>query len=221
MCAKSHFLFITLTLINSITIHSQTKEIYTHPSFDSIAKDHRVLAIIPFDVTVELRPKQKEKLQPGELRELEMKEGTAVQNAIHTYFLKRKEQEKFRVEFQDITKTNTLLAKAGWNDDSLGLKTKEEICKLLMVDGVISGTVFTNKPFSDGAAAAIIIFSDGWFTGPTNSGKCTINIHEAGAGTLLWKYDKTLSRHLGSDINSIINAMMRKASRKFPYEHIK
>jgi hypothetical protein len=218
---RNLYIFLLLILLNNFSTHAQTKEIYTNPGFDTIAKDHKLLAIIPFDVTIELRPKQKEKLQPGELAEIEKKEGQAVQSAIQTYFLKRKEQEKFKVEFQDINKTNAVFAKAGWTNDSLRTKTREELCQFLEVDGIISGTLFTHKPMSEGAVAAIAVLTDGWFSGRTNSGKCTINVHEGTIGALLWKYEKTLSRSLGSDINSIINAMMRKASRKFPYEDIK
>lgn len=212
---------LTILLCGVIVISSraQTKEIYTNPRFDSIAKDHSNLAILPFDVTINLRPKQKEKLKEGEIENLQKKEGEGVQSAIQTYFLKQKKEDEFKVNFQDVSKTNALLAKSNWTQDSLKSKTREEICALLGVDGIISGTLFTTKPLSEGASLAIFFLTDGW--GPTNSGKCTINVHEAKAGELLWKYEKTLSRSLGSDINSIINAMMRKASRKFPYEDIK
>jgi hypothetical protein len=212
---------IVFTFFAVCIVYGQTKEIYTNPQFDSIAKDHSLLAILPFDVTINLRPKQKEKLRQGELENLQKKEGEGVQSAIQTYFLKQKEKESFKVNFQDVSKTNALLAKANWTIDSLRSKTKEEVCKLLSADGLISGTLFTDKPLSDGAVFAVALLTDGWLVGPTNSGKCTINVHEAKAGELLWKYEKTLSRSLGSDINSIINAMMRKASRKFPYEDIK
>ena len=57
--------------------------------------------------------------------------------------------------------------------------------------------------------------------GATNTGSCQINVFDAKTNKLLWRYDKTLGRGLGSDTNSVINAMMRKASKKFPYEDIK
>jgi hypothetical protein len=212
---------LLIALLGFFTTSSiaQTKEIYTHPGFDSLANDHQLLAILPFDVVINLRPREKEKLKPGELETLQKKEGDAVQSALQTYFLKRKEKENFKVKFQDVSKTNALLAKSGWTVDSMRTKTKEEIAALLEVDGIISGSVFTHKPMSDGASLAIgIAFG---FTGPTNSGKCTINVHDGSDSELLWKYEKTLSRNFGSDINSIINTMMRKASRKFPYEDIK
>ena len=216
---KKLSLAILLVTVIVISLNAQTKEIYTNPRFDSIAKDHSNLAIIPFDVSINLRPKEKEKLKAGELENLEKKEGEAVQSAIQTYFLKQKEKESFKVNFQDVSKTNALLAKNNWTNDSLRTKTKEEICSLLGVDGVISGTLFTDKPMSEGASVAIGVIFGVW--GPTNSGKCTINVHEAKQSELLWKYEKTLSRSMGSDINSVINVMMRKASRRFPYEDIK
>ncbi|MBK7560732.1 MAG: hypothetical protein IPP43_08620 [Chitinophagaceae bacterium] len=207
---------ISLVVSNA---HGQTKEIYTNPQFYSIAQNHTRLAILPFDVLLNLRPKEKEKLKPGELEALEKKEGDAVQSAIQTYFLKVKEKEDFKVNFQDISKTNALLAKNGWGADIMRTKTKEEICLLLGVDGVISGTLNTDKPMSEGASIALAAIFGVW--GPTNSGKCTINVHDGKGGELLWKYEKTLSRSLGSDINTVINTMMRKASKKFPYEDIK
>jgi hypothetical protein len=150
---------------------------------------------------------------------MQKKEGAAVQSALQTYFLKRKEKEDFRVNFQDVSKTTALLNKRGWTTDTLQMLTMEEIATYLGVDGIISGTLNTDKPMSEGASMALGIAFGVW--GPTNSGKCTINVHDGGGGELLWKYEKTLSRSLGSDINTVINTMMRKASRKFPYEDIK
>ena len=203
-------------------------QIYIHPEFDSLTRDHKELAILPFQVTLRLKPHQMKKLEIEDLERLEKIEGEAVQSALHTYFLKQKEKDSFKVRFQDISYTNTLLALAGWTSDSLRIKTRKEICRKLNVDGIIAGTVMTSKLMSDEAAVALnalgvvaTIASLGqvWGVGagPTNKGTCTINIHEAKKGELLWKYEKTLSRGLGSDTNSIINAMMRKASKKFPY----
>jgi hypothetical protein len=216
-------------------LNGQSKEIYTHPEFDSLALDHTQLAILPFKVMLRLRVKEAKKLEPEDLERLEKIEGEAVQTALQTYFLKQKGLDSFKVSFQDINKTNSLLAQAGWTDDSLRLKTKRQICRLLQVDGIISGTAMTYRLLSDEvtialnvlgySAAAITNFLGGnisWDgTGPTNTGNCTINIHEAKGGKLLWRYEKELSRGLGSNTNTIINAMMRKASKEFPYENIK
>jgi len=229
ICSALIFFFSTLILCG------QTKEIYTHPEFDSVAKGPTLLAILPFKVLLRLRPKVSKKLEPEDFERLEKIEGEAVQTALHSYFLNQKEKDSFKVRFQDIHETNAILAQAGWTDDSLRLKTKKQICRKLQVDGVISGTVMTNKLLSDGGAVALTALGIGVATlgalfgeapglsglGPTNTGNCTINVHEAKAGKLIWRYEKELSRGLGSNSNSIINAIMRKASKKFPYENIK
>ena len=216
-------------------LNGQTKEIYTHPEFDSLARDHTQLAILPFRAMLRLRRKESKKLEPEDFERLEKIEGEAVQSALQSYFLQQKEKDSFKVSFQDIHETNAILAQAGWTDDSLRLKTTKQICRKLQVDGLISGTVMTNKLLSDEGAAALTALGIGVSaigalfgetsgllgSGPTNTGNCTINIHEAKAGKLLWRYEKELSRGLGSNTNSIINAIMRKASKKFPYENIK
>ena len=226
----------TLSIFFSASILSgQTKEIYTNPQFDSIAKYHTLLAILPFEVILRLRRNEAKKLEPEDFEKLEKIEGEAVQTALQSYFLKQKEKDSFKVSFQDIHETNIILAQAGWTVDSLRSKNKNQICRKLQVDGLISGTVMTKKILSDEGAAALTALGigisavDAFFggtyewpgTGPTNTGFCIINVHEAKAGKLLWRYEKELSRGLGSNTNSIINAMMRKAAKKFPYEDIK
>ena len=220
----------------SLIVMGQTKEIYTHPEFDSLTRDHRELAILPFQVMLRLKPKQMKKLEIEDLEKLERAEGEAVQNALYTYFLKQKEKDSLKVSFQDISYTNTSLAQVGWTIDSLRLKTKKEICRKLNVDGVITGTVITSKLMSDEAAvllttlgtvvsiAGLFLGAGGdWIGGPgaTNTGSCQINVFDAKTNKLLWRYDKSLGRGLGSNTNSVMNALMRKASKKFPYEVIK
>lgn len=224
-----------IIFFSTLILRGQTKEIYTHPQFDSIAKGHTLLAILPFKVMLRLRRKVSKKLEPEDFERLEKVEGEAAQTALQSYFLNQKEKDSFKVSFQDIHETNAILAQAGWTDDSLRLKTTKQICRKLRVDGVISGTIMTNKLLSDEGAVALTALGIGVSAigalfgetpgltgpGPTNTGNCTINIHEAKAGKLLWRYEKELSRGLGSNTNSIINAIMRKASKKFPYENIK
>ena len=229
---------ICFTLMGSFfvfVLNGQTKEIYTHPEFDSLARDHTQLAILPFKVMLRLKHKAAKKLEPEDFEKLEKIEGEAIQTALQSYFLKQKEKDSFKVSFQDIHETNTLLAQAGWTDDSLRLKTSKQICQKLRVDGVISGTFMTTKLSSDEAAATLTALGIGVSAiaalfggtpdlsgpGPTNTGDCTINVHEAKTGKLLWRYEKELSRGLGSKTNTIINAIMRGASKKFPYENIK
>ncbi|WKN41546.1 hypothetical protein [Tunicatimonas pelagia] len=206
---------IGLAVFSSDVSAQFIRSIYTSPDFEQLAKDHKTLAIIPFDATVKLRPKQMKDMSADDLARMEEQEGESVQSALYSYFLRRKSKHNFRVDFQDVTRTNALLAKNGIAYDVLGEYTSEDLAEILEVDGIISGLLVTDKPMSDAGAVAVgVLFG---ISTATNSGKVAVNINDGATGELLWKYEKALSRELGSDTNQIINALMRKASRKFPY----
>lgn len=208
--------FTALVLLIVTASLAQTREIYVNPNFKTLAKDHKTLAILPFITTLSLRPKEVEKSGGVEgVKELEKREGLGVQGAMHSYFLKRKEERDFTLDFQDPVRTNALLERNGITYAKQAGYTPEEIARVLGVDGVVSGTFESTQPMSNGAAIALSVAVG--FGGPTNTGKTTINIHDGKSGELLWKYDKTLSRGFGSNTGTIITTIMRKASRQFPY----
>ena len=209
-------LFLCITLSGAMS--AQSKAIYVNPDFNKLARHHKQLAILPFEVNVDLRPKEREQVTNQQMYEMQVSEGEGVQDALHSYFLKKRGKGDFKVNFQDTRKTNAELAKAGIDPTGIKEHTPAELATLLGVDGVIWGNLHTTKPLSEGASAALGIVFGVW--GPTNAGSISIQITDGKSEETLWKYDKTLSRSLGSDINTIINAMMRKASRKFPYKFL-
>lgn len=211
------FTTTALLLLTATMSFAQTREIYTNANFKTLAKDHKVLAIIPFKTTLQLRPKEVEKNGgPAGVAALEKREGLGVQSAVHSYFLKRKESKDLNVDVQDVTRTNALLEKNAVTYETMAGFTTEELAKMLGVDGIVSGTFESTQPMSNGAAVAMTVLVG--FGGATNTGKTTISINDGKTGELLWKYDKSLSRGFGSDTNSIITTIMRKASRQFPYD---
>ena len=213
---KNLSLTALLVLFVTVLASAQTREIYTSPKFKDLAKDHKTLAVLPFRTTLQLRPAEvKKNGGPEGVRVLEEREGLGVQSALQSYFLKQKADNDITVDVQDVAKTNALLAKSGMTSDKMLTMTMEELAQLLGVDAVISGTFESSQPMSGGAAVAMLMV--GGFSGPTNTGKLAISINDGKSGELLWKYDKSLSRGFGSDTNSIITTIMRKASRQFPY----
>ncbi|MEQ9440252.1 MAG: hypothetical protein RIG62_14455 [Cyclobacteriaceae bacterium] len=205
---------LCISVYNPLTAQT-IRSIYTNPNFDQIASDHRTVAIIPFKAVIKLRPKDMADMAAEDLARMEQQEGESVQSALYGYFLKRQGKDDYRVAFQDISKTNALLAKNGITHDVLSEYTMSELAGMLGVDAVISGRLESNKPISEGAAVALSLLVGVY--GPTNSGKVSIFINDGTDDELLWKYEKALSRSLGSDTNTIVNALMRKASRQFPY----
>jgi hypothetical protein len=213
-----NLLCLMLFIAGTLTVTAQSKAIYVNPDFNKLARNHKELAILPFDVTMDLRPKERQQITDEQLHEMEIREGEGVQSALHSYFLKKRAQNDFKVDFQDPRKTNAELLKAGIDLTTVREHTPAELANLLGVDGIVWGDFRTTKPMSEGASAALGILFGVW--GPTNAGSISIQISDGKSEEILWKYDKTLSRSLGSDINTIIDAMMRKASRKFPYNFL-
>ena len=213
---KNLSLTVLLVLFTTLLAPAQTREIYTSPKFKDLAKDHKTLAVLPFRTTLQLRPAEVKSRGGAEgVRELEAREGLGVQSALQSYMLKQKSENDITIDVQDVAKTNALLAKNSMTSEKMLTMTMEELAQLLGVDGVISGTFESSQPMSGGAAVAVMLI--GGFSGPTNTGKLVISINDGKSGELLWKYDKSLSRGFGSDTNSIITTIMRKASRQFPY----
>ena len=205
---------LILFLLGTAFSFGQTN-LYEHPEFKTIAQDHKTIAILPFKAIIKLRPKQMKKITEDELREMELKEGLAIQSALHSWFLKRKTQKKTDKNVQDPNRTNALLKKNNITFATIIEYTPEELAAILNVDAVISGVLKTNKPMSEGASMAIgLVFG---FFGSTNSGTMEMSVNDGKTGELMWKYSKKLNRSLGSDTDTVINALMRKASRRLTY----
>jgi hypothetical protein len=209
-------LISTLFLVAlSVTAFSQSRAIYVNPKFYHLAKKHEKVAVIPFSVQIGLRPKERESISDEKLKEMEQNEGIAAQNALVSWFLKKQKSKAFPIEFQDVQATNAKLKKAGIDLSNLTDYTPQELAGILGVDAVMGGFIQTTKPMSEGASIALGVAFGVW--GNTNSGNITINLSNAADGALLWKYDKELARSLGSDMNVLMDTLMRKASKKFPY----
>ena len=87
---------------------------------------------------------------------------------------------------------------------------------MLGVDGVISGTLKLRTLISKDIDESFDIISV--FKGKTDFGTISVKISDGDTGKLLWKYAKTINRKSGRNSYAIVERMMRKASRKFPYD---
>jgi hypothetical protein len=189
--------------------------IYKAQDFDDRTASHKLVAILPADVSISLRPNEMKRTTAAQIHQNEEKTGFSIQDKMYSWFLRRSGRFKYTVNFQDVSKTNALLAQNGIKYDDLATKTKEEIAQLLGVDAVISSRANMKKPMSDGAALAAGMLLGAW--GSTNDVQTSINIHEAKKGELVWKFDYDASGSVGSNTDRLVDALMRKASKKFPY----
>jgi len=203
-------LFISLfacgTLINA------QKNVYESSKFDDLSKDHNVLAIIPFFTHLALE----ENITKEESKKLEEKEGYAVQDALETYFGLGKKKKKFTVDFQNIKNTNAILAKKNITYHNIDTYTIKELCEILEVDAIISGNLDINILISKGIPVEFS-FMD-YILGDANYGRIGIKISDGKTGKLLWKYENEINKKSGRNTADLIDKMMKKLVRKFPYD---
>jgi hypothetical protein len=193
--------------------------IYLAQDFNSYAPKHKTVAILPASVTIGLRPNQARNTSADQMHNMQQQSALDFQSRIYAWLLRRQMQQHYTVEFQDVALTNSMLRKANLTDEDMRTLSPQDLAKMLGVDAVLTTSVHTSKPMSDGAAVALGVLVGAW--GATNQANITVNIHDGAAGKLLWKYDFVAAGSVGSSPENMVNALMRNASRKFPYTPVK
>jgi hypothetical protein len=208
---KMQWLFVSLLFL----VSACGPKIYKSNDFTDVAAKHKLVAILPAYVAIELRPNAAKKMTAEDLGKKRQSTGYDIQDKMYSWFLRRSDKFKYTVKFQDVSKTNSILKSSGISYDDISTKPKDEIAKLLGVDAVISNYTKMDKPMSEGAAIAVGLLIGAW--GSTNNVNTTINIHEGKLGDLIWKYDYVAQGSVGSSTQNLVDGLMRNAARKFPY----
>ncbi|KAA3440448.1 hypothetical protein [Rufibacter hautae] len=219
-------LVIVTMIVVGLGSCNHSRNMYTSPAFATAAKHHKTIAILPFDVQVGLRPSQMRKMTPEQLYALELQHGRAVQSAFQIHFLQKVNKDGEKIAVQDVNQTNAILKEHDIQPEEIPNYLPSELAQMLGVDAVMVGSLTTEKPVSTAVAAAVAIYTFLYTpyvgsAGPTNSGNTMMKIYDGASGDLLWSYDKTLSRGIGSDTHNIIKAITRKATRQNPYVKMK
>ena len=199
----------------ALLITSCGPKIYTSSNFSTALAKHKTVAILPAEVTMQLRPNQAKNMTQQQLDEMAAKTGYDIQEKMYGWFLRREAKYSYTVTFQDVTKTNAKLKEAGISYNDLKTTDRAKLAKILGVDAVMQDRSSMEKPMSEGAAVAVGLLVGAW--GNTNKVQTTINIHDGNSGDLLWKYDYEASGSVGSSTNNLVDALMRNATKKFPY----
>ncbi len=198
-----------------LSLFSCGPKIYKSADFSNALSKHKTVAILPAEVNIQLRPNQSKKLTPEQIQELSNKTAIDIQEKMYGWFLRRGDKYEYTVSFQDVTRTNSALKEAGIRYHDLKTTDRAKIAKILGVDAVMQDRVVMEKPMSEGAAIAVGLLVGAW--GATNKVETTINIHDGSSGNLLWKYDYEASGSVGSSSTKLVDALMRNATKKFPY----
>ncbi len=198
---------ITFTLLSFAQFETQ-KQVFESPKLkESIAK-HKKVAILPFKTSITYKRVPKD--YDAEANKNEEKQlVTGMQSGMHIFLLRK--SDNYTVQFQETEKTNALLKKAGIYD-KLDEVLMDSVCKILGVDAVIKCNYAYEKVGSGAVLGAVL------FGSKTGSGALTMQIYNGEDGELLWRFYKEMNEQLLSNTNEVMERLMRKVSRNFPYE---
>lgn len=205
-------LFLTICL-SGFAQFETAKQTYSAPNLKEEIQKQKIVAILPFDVSITYKriPKRYDSsANKSEERNLT----TELQSSMFTYLLRK--SDKYFVTFQDPTRTNALL-KAKGVYDQLDLLTQDSICKILGADAAITCKYAYEKTASEsGAIIKTALF--GSMGSKTGSGALTMQIYNGRDGNLLWRFYKAMNDDVMSSTDQLITRMMKKVARNFPYE---
>lgn len=205
--------FLSLALLFISMLAFGQKQIFESKDLTSRIKEHKTVAILPFPTKISYKKQPKNfSLEANKAQEEAM--ANNIQTSMYTFLLRK--LSDYKVSFQDVDKTNILLKKAGVSD-KLDAMTKDELAQILGVDAIISGKFEQEQSKSEaGAIASAVLF--GGFGGKTGSGTLTLTINDAKDGELLWRFFHTMDDNVMTSTDDLVERMMRKVSRNFPYK---
>jgi hypothetical protein len=212
---KTYIKQIILLMVMLLYAASCAK-IYTSPEFSSARSEHKTVAVLPFEVTIDAKKLPKH-MTLETLKELEKDEGFTFQSQMYSRFLENQKKNKYTVQFQDVDRTNSILLRNGVSYENMRIHTKDELAEMLGVDAVVSGHIHRARPMSTGGAIASSLLLG--YSGATNRVDMDVAIHSEQTGDLLWKYNHQASGGIGSSSEQLSKSLMKKISRKFPYNN--
>jgi len=190
----------------------RNKQVFKSPAFASAIASHKTVAILPFKATISYRRVPKGFDAEGNKVE-EQKLGVTMQQGMFTYLVRKR--EKYTVSFHDVERTNILVKQSGVLD-KLNDMLPDSVAKILGVDAVIRCSYGYEKTGSEGGAIVKAVLIG--VPGKTGSGSLTMQVYNSKDGELLWRFYKEMNETITSNGNEVMERMMRKVSRNFPYE---
>lgn len=205
--------FILFAGIQSFAQFEGAKQTYSAPNLKTELAKQKLVAIVPFETSITYKRIPKNYDSSANKNE-ELSIAKDLQQSMFTYLLRK--SDKYTVTFQDVNRTNALLkAKGVYNQTDI--LTADSICKILGVDAVIKCRYAYEKTASE-AGAIVKTLLIGGMGSKTGSGALTMQIYNSTDGNLLWRFYKAMNDDVMSSSDQLMERMMRKVSRNFPYE---
>jgi hypothetical protein len=205
-------LLITSLFICTASFSQSAKQIFESPNLKSVLYTAKKVAILPFNVSISYK-KMPKGMSLDQIKDNEKAESIQMQQGMYTYLLRR--SDDYSVSFQEVDRTNSLLKKSGVFDN-INDVLSDSLCKILGVDAIIKSSWTYAKTGSEaGAIASALLLGVSKGTG---SGQLVMQINSAKDGEMTWRMSKEMTEGAFSSANALMEQMMRKVGRVFPFE---
>lgn len=208
---KKIILFVCI--MTTALFQGQNKQVFESPKLKEVISTHKTVAVLPFKATISYKRLPKNFDPVANVAE-EQKSGLSLQSGLYTYLLRK--SPDYSITIQDPERTNILLKQNG-SFDKIDELTPDALAKILGVDAVIKCTYAYQKTGSEGGAIVKSLLI-GFGTGKVATSDLTMNIYNAQDGELLWRFYKQMDEDVMSSPQAMMERMMRKVGRNFPYE---
>ena len=182
--------------------------VYLSPDGQRLSNTHNIMAILPPSIVL----KSTKGMDAETVKQQQEDESKVFQQEIYTYMLKRKANRQMVIDIQDVEETNVTLKR---NNLDVSNMTTSELCELFGVDGILSSQFSLSKPMSGGAAVALLFLTG--FGATTNEVTVSMSLKDCSEKSLIWKYDHKYGGGILSSPGSLVEALMKDASKKMPY----
>jgi len=188
------------------------KQVFKSPQLDQVIAKTKTVAILPFSAKISYK-KIPKGMTLESLKEEEKTLSQQMQQGMYTYLLRK--SDDYSVSFQDVNRTNSLLKKVGIYEN-LSEVLEDSLCKVLNVDAVIKSTWNYEKTGSEaGAIASSLLLG---MSKAVATGSIVMQINEKEKGDMVWRFYKEMNEGAFSNANEVMERMMRKIGRNFPFE---
>ncbi|MGB1043512.1 MAG: hypothetical protein ACPGYU_00080 [Flavobacteriaceae bacterium] len=200
-------LFSVLVSLLSPYFSVGQKSSFIHPEFGNITETHRLVAIVPFDIDLDLS------LSELKRRQLSEEEGISLQKELTFYIANQ--IESLSVQIQPYEETKALMRSSGIDYRSSLLMESKDLASRLKVDAVIRGSLSLSVLLSEGIEDQFS-WIDLWVLSPS-FGRITLKLVDGGSSKLLWRHEKVIDRTTGKNTRELVEKMMKQIARNFPY----
>ena len=151
---KKHLHYLLITSF-TLFLFACSNRYYTASNFSEKTENHKVVAILPAEVT--FTGKQPKNMSPEAIAEAEERESIDFQYALMNSILNHANTRKYitTVNFQDINTTQKILEEKNISVRDSWKKDDDELAKLLGVDAVIRMNIRKQRYMSDEASYGV------------------------------------------------------------------